>query len=110
MNGNGDAFTVTEAGVYKVSFGVTSADPAQITVEVNNGAPANGSFVFGADPGVVPGVPAVSTTGTAVVTLTAGQFVTLSNNNSRLTDILLASPVGGSDASLNAWILIEKVG
>ncbi len=46
-----DAFTATDAGIYKVSFGLTSVAPAQITVTVDGNDPVDGSFVLGGDDG-----------------------------------------------------------
>lgn len=100
-----DAFT---AGTYKVSFGVASLRPAQLNVEVDGVAPTGGALVFGADGGNVAG-NFTSTGGTAVVTLTAGQTITLANHTTATTDIDLASPVGGTGPSISAWILIEKL-
>ncbi len=100
-----DAFTAIEAGVYKVSFGVNSVSAAQVTVQVDGLAPVDGSFVFGGDAGAAT----TATGGTAVVTLTAGQTITLVNETSA-TEIELDSPVGGTGGSLSAWILIEKLG
>ena len=99
-----DAFT---AGTYKVSFGVASLRPAQLNVEVDGVAPTGGALVFGADGGNVAG-NFTSTGGTAVVTLTAGQTITLANRTSA-TEPDLASPVGGTGPSISAWILIEKL-
>ena len=65
-------------------------------------------MVFGGNGGAVAG-DNTSTGGTAVVTLTAGQTITLANRTTSTTDIDLASPVGGTGPSLSAWILIEKL-
>jgi hypothetical protein len=99
-----DAFTAIDAGVYKVSFGMTSVSPAQVNLEVDGLDPLGGSLVFGGDAGAAR----TATGGTAVVTLTAGQTITLVNETSA-TDIELDSPVGGTGGSLTAWILIEKL-
>ena len=103
-----EAFTAIDAGVYKVSFGVASELPAQLNVEVDGIAPPGTAMVFGGNGGVVAG-DRTSTGGTAVVTLTAGQTITLANRTTATTDIDLASPVGGTGPSLSAWILIEKL-
>ncbi|MEO8267112.1 MAG: hypothetical protein ABI706_16530 [Ilumatobacteraceae bacterium] len=102
-----DAFTAVNAGTYKVSFGVASQLPAQFNLEVDGVAPTGGALVFGADGGNVLG-DFTSTEGTAVVTLTAGQTITLANRSSA-TEPDLASSVGGTGPSISAWILIEKL-
>ena len=69
-----DAFTVTNAGLYKVSFAVTSVLSSQLNVEVNGLDPAAGPMVFGGD----EAPPAAATTGgTAVLALHAGDTITL---------------------------------
>lgn len=100
-----DAFTAVNAGVYKVSFGVASLLAAQIDVEVDGVAPTGGALVFGSDGGAVD---PTTTGGTAVLTLAAGQTITLANRGAA-TGIDLASPVGGTGPSISAWILIEKL-
>ena len=100
-----DTFTAVKAGVYKISFGVASLAAAQIDLEVDSSAPTGGALVFGSDGGAVD---PTTTGGSAVVTLTAGQTITLANRGAA-TGIDLASPVGGTGPSISAWILIEKL-
>ncbi len=65
-------FTVTTAGVYRVSFGLVAEDPNQFNILVDNGDPVSGALVFGdfADE---------NTEGTAVLHLDALDTISLGN-------------------------------
>ena len=104
-DGPEDAFTVTNAGVYKVTFSVVTDRSSQLNVNVNGVDPVTGSMVFGADAGVT--TPA-TTGGTAVLTLNAGDAISVMNVTSA-GDVNLISGVGGSGPSTSAWIEIEQL-
>ncbi len=109
-NGTG-SFTVGTAGVYKVTFWAIADEDNQFDMRVNGQVPAMGLVVFG-------GLAHQPTSGTSVLTLDAGDVVTLQNISSTgeaadapilAGDVLLSTSVGGSAATLNAWITIEQL-
>ena len=103
-----ESFTVTTAGVYKVSFSIVATTANQVAIWVNGNGP--GSTTFGADPGNA-GSPAVPNDGTAVINLLAGDVVSLVNTETAqaLGVMNLISPAGGVGSSVDAWILIERM-
>jgi hypothetical protein len=90
-------FTITTAGQYKVSFGVTASALNQIDIRVNAGTP----LVFGTEFG--------QNSGTAILQLDANDIVTLVNTSSEDGAITLPNLVGGTAATINAWIVIEQM-
>ncbi len=104
-------FTVGTAGVYKVTMWALAEDDNQLDVRVNGQIPSMGLVVFGA-------LAHQPTTGSAVLTLEAGDVVTVENVSSTgsaaddpllLGDLVLSTFVGGSRATTNAWIMIEQL-
>jgi hypothetical protein len=109
-NGTG-AFTVGTAGVYKVTFWAIAEEDNQFDLRVDGQVPAMGLVVFG-------GLAHQPTSGTAVLTLSAGDVLTVQNISSTgeaadapiLTgDVILSTSVGGTAPSINAWITIEQL-
>ena len=103
----GSGFTVTNAGVYKVSFGVVGDAENQVDILVDEAVPASGALVFG-------GTGGIANEGTAVLSLLAGETVSLANLNSGVItgveDLVLSdAPFGGTATELNAWIVIEQL-
>lgn len=90
---------VTEAGVYAVRFGVSSVEPNQIALFVN-GASATASFGSGAG--------TQQNHGEVLLNLTAGAVLTLRNHSSAAA-FTLQTLAGGTQANVNAWMLVEKV-
>lgn len=109
-NGTG-SFTVGSAGVYKVTFWAIADEDNQFDLRVNGQVPAMGLVVFG-------GLAHQPTSGTSVLTLAAGDVVTLQNISSTgeaadapilAGDVLLSTSVGGTASTINAWITIEQL-
>jgi hypothetical protein len=108
---NGE-FQVLTAGVYKITFSITATQANQFDIRVNNQTTGIGDLVFGA----AGGQPNV---GTAIVTLAAGDVVTLQNWSSTgedtahdglaVGDVVLPTKTGGTANSFNASFVIEQL-
>ncbi|HVE67970.1 MAG TPA: hypothetical protein VNB64_05250 [Solirubrobacteraceae bacterium] len=98
--GSGDITLVNE-GDYKVTFSVSGTEPNQMALFVN------GVLV----PGTIYGSGAGTqqNTGQAIVSVGAGDVLTIRNHTSSAA-VTLATPIGGTQGSVNASISIEKVG
>lgn len=92
--------SVTNAGDYKVSFSVSSVEPSQFGLFLN-GAPVTNS-VYGSGAGTQ------QNTGQAILTLAAGDSLTLRNHTST-AGVALETNAGGPGTNVNASIVIEKL-
>jgi hypothetical protein len=92
--------TLVTAGTYKVTFSVSSTEPSQFAL-FDNGTLVPGT-VYGSGAGTQ------QDTGQAIVTTGAGDVLTVRNHTSAAA-IGLATPIGGTQASANASIAIEKL-
>jgi hypothetical protein len=100
-HGLGDAaVTILNAGDYKVTFIVTGVEPNQFGLFVN-GAEASGA-IYGSGAGTQ------QTTGQAILTMGAGDALTLRNHTSTAA-VTLQTLAGGSQANANVSLLIEKL-
>ncbi len=92
--------TLTTAGTYEVTFSVSGTEPSQMALFVN------GILV----PGTVYGSGAGTqqNTGQGIFTAPAGAVLTVRNHSSSAA-IGLATPIGGTQASANASVVIEKL-
>ena len=93
------ALSVGANGTYAVRFGVSGVEPNQFAVFVN-GAVTSGIFGSGAG--------TQQTNGELLLTLTAGDVLTLRNHTSAAA-VTLQTLAGGTQANVNAWLLVEKV-
>lgn len=91
---------IVEAGTYAVGFSVSGTEPSQIAIFLN------GTLV----PGTIYGSGAGTqqNTGQAIVVVPAGAVLTIRNHTSSAA-IGLAAPIGGTGASSNASVVIEKL-
>jgi hypothetical protein len=87
---------VTSSGTYAVSFDVTATQQAQFAL-FRNGTPVPESLY-----GEVAG-------GQVILDLTAGDVLTLRNHTSNASSVALNNSAGGSQTSVNASLLIEKL-
>jgi hypothetical protein len=94
------AITVVNAGAYKISFSVSGTEPSQMAVFVN-GVPAAGT-IYGSGAGTQ------QNSGQAIVVVGAGGIVTVRSHSSAAA-VTLATPIGGTQASVNASVIIEKL-
>jgi hypothetical protein len=97
--------TLVNAGTYEVTFSVSGTEPSQFALFVNTGGVA--TMV----PGTVYGSGAGTqqNTGQVIVTVAAGSILTLRNHSSAAA-VTLAEPIGGTQVTVNASVVIEKLG
>jgi hypothetical protein len=97
---------LVNAGVYKVTFSVSGTQSSQMALFVT---PSGGSATL--VPGTVYGSGAGTqqNTGQAIVTIAADDVLTVRNHTSAAA-VGLATPIGGTAASTNASITVEKLG
>jgi hypothetical protein len=91
---------VTDPGVYKVGFSTTGAEPSQFALFIN--AAPIASSVYGTD------TATVQNTGQAIISIAAGDTLTLENHSSPAA-VTLPSGSGGTQANVNASLVIEKL-
>ncbi len=91
---------IVEAGTYEVTFSVSGTEPSQIAIFLD------GTLV----PGTIYGSGAGTqqNTGQAIFVVSAGAVLTIRNHTSSAA-IGLATPIGGTGASSNASVVIEKL-
>ena len=93
--------TVTVAGIYKVTYIKEGSEPNQFSL-FQNGVNVAGS-IYPSGAGTQPNV------GNVIVSASAGDTFQVLNNASPAA-VTLATPIGGTNASVNASILFEKIG
>ncbi|QWI41265.1 BclA C-terminal domain-containing protein [Bacillus mycoides] len=91
---------VLNAGDYKISFSISGVEPNQFTLFLN-GAPVT-SAVYGSGAGTQPN------NGQTILTLAAGDIITL-NNHTSAAAVTLQTLAGGTQTNINASIVIEKL-
>jgi len=87
-------------GVYKVTFSVSGAEPNQFALFVNGSVIAES--VYGSGAGTQ------QNNGQAILVILAGDILTLRNHMSAAA-VTLASVVGGTQANVNASVLIQQL-
>ena len=92
---------VVTPGAYLVTFTVSGVEPNQMTLFVN-GAPASGA-TFGSGAGTQP------SSGQALLTLAAGDVITLRNHSSAAA-VTLQTLAGGTQQTTNASLIVAKLG
>jgi hypothetical protein len=92
--------TLTTAGTYEVTFSVSGTEPSQMALFVN-GALVPGT-VYGSGAGTQ------QNTGQAIFVAPAGAVLTVRNHTSSAA-VGLATPIGGTQPSSNASVVVEKV-
>ncbi len=93
--------TVTTAGVYLVDFSASGTEVNQFALSVNNVAVPQTTYGSGAG--------TQQNNGQAILNLAAGDVITLLNHSSAAA-IGLPSVVGGTQANVNASIIVEQLG
>jgi hypothetical protein len=91
---------VTNPGIYKVTFVVSCVEPNQFALSVNGTAIAG--TVYGSANGTQ------QTTGQGILTLAAGDVLTLRNHTSA-SAVTLQTLAGGTEINTNASLTIEKL-
>ncbi|PEX70049.1 BclA C-terminal domain-containing protein, partial [Bacillus cereus] len=92
--------TVINAGDYKISFSVSGVEPNQFALFLN-GAPVTNS-IYGSGAGTQ------QNNGQTILTLAAGDIITL-NNHTSAAAVTLQTLAGGTQTNVNASIVIEKL-
>jgi hypothetical protein len=95
-----DTISVTSAGDYQITFSVSGVEPDQFGLFVN-GAPV-ADTIYGSGAGTQPNV------GQAILTLAAGDAITLVNHSSSAA-VTLQTLDGGTQTNVNASVLIERL-
>ena len=95
-----DSISIADAGDYAIWFIVAGVEPNQITLFQNGSPVAEGTYgsVAGTQPG--PGI--------VIITASAGDVLTLRNHTST-SAVTLQTLAGGTQANVNASILIQKI-
>ena len=92
--------TITDPGDYKVAFSISGVEPNQFTV-FRNGVPLTGA-TYGSGAGTQQNV------GQVIVTLVAGDVLTIQNYTSAAA-VTLQTLAGGTQTSVNASVLVEEL-
>jgi hypothetical protein len=92
---------LVNAGDYKVTFSVSGTGVSQMALFVNGTTLVPGT-IYGSGAGTQ------QNTGLAIVTLAAGDVLTLRSHSSSAA-VGLASVIGGTQANANASVAIEKL-
>jgi hypothetical protein len=91
---------VANAGVYDIAFSTAGSEPSQMGIFIN-GVPAPGTVY-------ASGAGTQQNNGHVLLALSAGDSLTL-NNHLSAAAVTLATPIGGTAASVNASMLIKKL-
>jgi hypothetical protein len=91
---------IVEAGTYEITFSVSGTEPSQMAIALN-GIPVAGT-IYGSGAGTQ------QNTGQAILAVPAGAVLTVRNHTSSAA-VGLATPIGGTQASSNASVVIEKL-
>lgn len=94
-----DVITVVTPGIYNITFSVSGVEPGQMGLYLNN-AGATGA-VYGWSPSIG------QATGHAILTLAPGDVLTVRNYSA--TPVVLKALAGGTHASTNASVAVEKL-
>lgn len=97
---NTDQIVVAASGIYSIIFSVSGTEPNQFTIYVNGVAQASTTYGSGAG--------TQQNTGLSVLTLGAGDIITIRSHSSTAA-VTLASVVGGTQANVTASVLITRL-
>lgn len=92
--------TLTSPGTYEIAFSASGTEPNQMALFLNGSVVAGTTYASGAG--------TQQNTGQGIATVGAGDVLTLRNHTSSAA-IGLATPIGGTQASTNASVLVEKL-
>ena len=91
---------IVNAGIYKIGFSVSGVEPSQMAV-YDNGALVAGT-IYGSGAGTQ------QNTGQAIITVAAGDVLTIRNHSSAAA-VTLQTLAGGTQTNANASVTIEKL-
>jgi hypothetical protein len=92
---------VVEAGTYELTFSVSGSEPNQMAIFQNETLVAGTIYASGAG--------TQQNTGQAIFLASAGDVLTIRNHTSS-SAVTLATPIGGTEESTNASVVIKKLG
>jgi hypothetical protein len=92
--------TVTDSGHYKVTFGISGVEPSQFTLFLNDVAITGATFGSGAG--------TQQNNGQVIVAIATGDVLTLRNYSSAAA-VTLQTLAGGTQTSVNASLVLEKL-
>jgi hypothetical protein len=93
--------TVTSAGVYHVCFSVSGKQPNQFDIFINGVSSASGLYGSGAG--------SQQNTASTILTLSAGDVITIVNFGSNSAFIQLDNSAGGSNNNVTASVYIQRL-
>jgi hypothetical protein len=93
--------SLTDAGVYVVTYSVSATALSQMTLFINGVALPDTTYGSGAG--------TQQNTGQAIITAASGDVLTLRNHTTSAA-VALATPIGGTAPTVNAFLLIEELG
>lgn len=91
---------INAAGIYKVDFSVSGAEPSQFALFLNGALVAGSIYPSGAG--------TQQNNGQVILLMGAGDSLTLRSHSSS-SPVTLTTPIGGTQASVNASISILKL-
>ena len=94
------SIVIVNSGTYAITFSVSGTESNQFAIAIN-GTP-NASTIYGSGAGTQ------QNTGLAILVLGAGDTITIVNHSSAAA-VGLASVIGGTQANVNASVLIERL-
>jgi hypothetical protein len=97
----GTGITVAATGEYRIDFSASGTQVSQFAITVNNVVVP--STLYGSGAGTQ------QNNGDAILALAAGDVLTLRNHSSA-SAVTLATVIGGTQANVNASVLIEQLG
>ncbi|GGI15553.1 hypothetical protein GCM10007380_28560 [Gottfriedia solisilvae] len=97
---NTSPIAIITPGIYEVTFSVSGTEPNQFALFVN-GLPVSGT-IYGSGAGTQ------QNNGQAIIAFSAADVLTLRNHSSAAA-IGLATVIGGTQANVNASIVIKKL-
>jgi hypothetical protein len=92
--------TLTSSGIYKVTFSISAVEPSQFTASLNGVAIAGATYGSGAG--------TQQNNGQVIVAVLASDVLTIQNHSSAAATTLQAW-AGGTEANVNASVVIEKL-
>jgi hypothetical protein len=94
------SIVIVDAGIYAITFSVSGTEPNQFAIFINGAV--SPSTIYGSGAGTQ------QNTGQAILSLGAGDIITLVNHSSAAA-VGLASVIGGTQANINASVIITRL-
>jgi hypothetical protein len=98
---------VANAGIYFVNFSVTASDSSQFALTIN-GVPLD-EAIYANEDSTGDFANIAQNAGTVILSLAAGDIITIRNHTSFVEPLTLASPIAGSQSNVNAALTIMRI-